>query len=179
MAGAQKATRQEEESKELLDALRRESIAFDIGRVIVDAALQKGALCQRRSRPVADCCSATRTMDNRSHSPFVAGACWWAGDTKSGKSWVTGLLCEQLILYGYCLCILDPEVGQCAHVTNSSSQYPCRNLTFRDKPHPPGISSRHQITTGRLSLLSLTISFASNRKDANLSSLLLGHSKNR
>jgi hydroxymethylpyrimidine pyrophosphatase-like HAD family hydrolase len=32
-----------------------------------------------------------------------------AGDTKSGKSWVTGLLCEQLILYGYCLCIVDPE----------------------------------------------------------------------
>ena len=32
-----------------------------------------------------------------------------AGDTKSGKSWVTGLLCEQLILYGYCLCIIDPE----------------------------------------------------------------------
>ena len=32
-----------------------------------------------------------------------------AGDPKSGKSWVTGLLCEQLILYGYCLCILDPE----------------------------------------------------------------------
>lgn len=32
-----------------------------------------------------------------------------AGDPKTGKSWVTGLLCEQLILYGYCLCILDPE----------------------------------------------------------------------
>lgn len=32
-----------------------------------------------------------------------------AGDAKSGKSWVTGLLCEQLILYGYSLCILDPE----------------------------------------------------------------------
>jgi hydroxymethylpyrimidine pyrophosphatase-like HAD family hydrolase len=32
-----------------------------------------------------------------------------AGDTKSGKSWVTGLLCEQLILHGYCLCVLDPE----------------------------------------------------------------------
>ena len=32
-----------------------------------------------------------------------------AGDPKSGKSWVTGLLCEQLIVYGYCLCILDPE----------------------------------------------------------------------
>lgn len=32
-----------------------------------------------------------------------------AGNPKTGKSWVTGLLCEQLILYGYSLCILDPE----------------------------------------------------------------------
>ena len=28
---------------------------------------------------------------------------------KSGKSWVTGLLCEQMILHGYSLCILDSE----------------------------------------------------------------------
>jgi hydroxymethylpyrimidine pyrophosphatase-like HAD family hydrolase len=32
-----------------------------------------------------------------------------AGDPKSGKSWVAGLLCEQLIVYGYCVCVLDPE----------------------------------------------------------------------
>jgi hypothetical protein len=32
-----------------------------------------------------------------------------AGDPKSGKSWIAGLLCEQLILYGYSLCVLDPE----------------------------------------------------------------------
>jgi hypothetical protein len=32
-----------------------------------------------------------------------------AGDTKSGKSWVAGLLSEQLILNGYCVCVLDPE----------------------------------------------------------------------
>lgn len=32
-----------------------------------------------------------------------------AGDTKSGKSWVAGLLCEQTILYGYSLLIIDPE----------------------------------------------------------------------
>jgi len=32
-----------------------------------------------------------------------------AGDAKSGKSWIAGLLCEQLILFGYCVCILDPE----------------------------------------------------------------------
>ena len=32
-----------------------------------------------------------------------------AGDPKSGKSWVTGLLCEQLALQKYCVCVLDPE----------------------------------------------------------------------
>jgi hydroxymethylpyrimidine pyrophosphatase-like HAD family hydrolase len=32
-----------------------------------------------------------------------------AGDVNSGKSWVAGLLCEQLILHGYCLCVIDPE----------------------------------------------------------------------
>ena len=32
-----------------------------------------------------------------------------AGDAKSGKSWLAGQLCEQLILLGYCVCVLDPE----------------------------------------------------------------------
>jgi hydroxymethylpyrimidine pyrophosphatase-like HAD family hydrolase len=32
-----------------------------------------------------------------------------AGDANSGKSWVAGLLCEQLILHGYCVCVIDPE----------------------------------------------------------------------
>jgi Helicase HerA, central domain len=31
-----------------------------------------------------------------------------AGDANSGKSWVAGLLCEQLILHGYCVCVIDP-----------------------------------------------------------------------
>jgi hydroxymethylpyrimidine pyrophosphatase-like HAD family hydrolase len=31
------------------------------------------------------------------------------GDAKSGKSWVAGLLCEQLILNQYCVCVIDPE----------------------------------------------------------------------
>jgi hypothetical protein len=31
------------------------------------------------------------------------------GDAKSGKSWVAGLLCEQLILHRYCVCVIDPE----------------------------------------------------------------------
>lgn len=32
-----------------------------------------------------------------------------SGDPRSGKSWVAGLVCEQLILHGYSVCIVDPE----------------------------------------------------------------------
>ena len=32
-----------------------------------------------------------------------------AGEPGSGKSWLAGLLCEQLILQGYCVCVIDPE----------------------------------------------------------------------
>jgi hypothetical protein len=32
-----------------------------------------------------------------------------AGDTQTGKSWVGGLLCEQLILQHYCVCVIDAE----------------------------------------------------------------------
>lgn len=32
-----------------------------------------------------------------------------AGDPSSGKSWLAGLLAEQLVLQGYSLCVIDPE----------------------------------------------------------------------
>ncbi len=32
-----------------------------------------------------------------------------AGEPGSGKSWLAGSLCEQLILQGYCVCVIDPE----------------------------------------------------------------------
>jgi len=32
-----------------------------------------------------------------------------SGDPRSGKSWITGLICEKLILQGYAVCIIDPE----------------------------------------------------------------------
>lgn len=32
-----------------------------------------------------------------------------AGDARSGKSWIAGLFCEQLILHGYSVCVIDPE----------------------------------------------------------------------
>jgi hydroxymethylpyrimidine pyrophosphatase-like HAD family hydrolase len=32
-----------------------------------------------------------------------------AGEPGTGKSWLAGLLCEQLILQGYAMCVIDPE----------------------------------------------------------------------
>ena len=50
------------------------------------------------------------TEDGREFSLAVRGRnVLVAGDAKSGKSWVAGLLCEQLILHGYCVCVIDPE----------------------------------------------------------------------
>jgi hypothetical protein len=50
------------------------------------------------------------TEDGREFSLAVRGRnVLVAGDAKSGKSWVAGLLSEQLILHGYSVCVLDPE----------------------------------------------------------------------
>jgi hypothetical protein len=50
------------------------------------------------------------TEDGRAFSLGVRGRNFLiAGDTKSGKSWLAGLLCEQLILQGYCICVIDAE----------------------------------------------------------------------
>jgi hypothetical protein len=50
------------------------------------------------------------TSDGREFSLAVRGRnVLVAGDAKSGKSWVAGLLCEQLILLGLCVCVIDPE----------------------------------------------------------------------
>jgi hydroxymethylpyrimidine pyrophosphatase-like HAD family hydrolase len=32
-----------------------------------------------------------------------------AGEPGTGKSWLAGLICEQSILQGYCVCVIDPE----------------------------------------------------------------------
>jgi hypothetical protein len=53
------------------------------------------------------------------------------GDARSGKSWVTGLLCEQLILHGYCICAIDPEGDY-----SSLEALPGVTLLGRDDPPP-------------------------------------------
>jgi hypothetical protein len=53
------------------------------------------------------------------------------GDPRSGKSWVAGLLCEQLILHGYCVCVIDPEGDY-----SSLEALPGVSVLGRDDPPP-------------------------------------------
>jgi hypothetical protein len=53
------------------------------------------------------------------------------GDTQSGKSWVAGLLCEQLVLQRYCVCVVDPE-GEYAGIEALPS------VVVFDLDSPPG-----------------------------------------
>jgi hydroxymethylpyrimidine pyrophosphatase-like HAD family hydrolase len=54
---------------------------------------------------------ALGTAENgRTIAPAVHGRNFLVvGDPQSGKSWVNGLACEQMILQGYCVCLVDPE----------------------------------------------------------------------
>lgn len=66
------------------------------------------------------------------------------GDPRSGKSWLAGLVAEQLIEQGYRLCILDPEgdyvsLGQRPHVLLLGGDLrlpdpPAMPRVFRDEP---------------------------------------------
>ncbi|QDV68788.1 phosphoglycolate phosphatase [Rosistilla carotiformis] len=51
--------------------------------------------------------------DSEGHAPFQIGlrgrSVLVAGDTRSGKSWLAGLLIEQMILQGYTVYVFDPE----------------------------------------------------------------------
>jgi hydroxymethylpyrimidine pyrophosphatase-like HAD family hydrolase len=48
--------------------------------------------------------------DGRPIAPAVHGRNFLVvGDPQSGKSWANGLACEQMILQGYCVCLIDPE----------------------------------------------------------------------
>jgi hydroxymethylpyrimidine pyrophosphatase-like HAD family hydrolase len=50
-------------------------------------------------------CGTGEPVDIQIRGPNIL----FAGDPGSGKTWLVGLLCEQLILKRYALCIVDPE----------------------------------------------------------------------
>jgi hydroxymethylpyrimidine pyrophosphatase-like HAD family hydrolase len=79
------------------------AVADYIRRVIENTRLPRSEAAHRRV-------SLGQTADGQVLEMAIHGRILLiAGDPRSGKSWVTGLICEQLILQGYCLCIIDPE----------------------------------------------------------------------
>lgn len=79
------------------------ALAAYLRHVTADNWLPRTARARRRL-------TLGHTEDGREFSLAVRGRnVLVAGDAGSGKSWIAGLLCEQLILHGYCVCVIDPE----------------------------------------------------------------------
>lgn len=79
----------------------------DVARFVESLAARGTLPTPRRARRRL---SLGHTEDGRELSLAVRGRnVLVAGDARSGKSWIAGLLCEQLILHGYSVCVLDPE----------------------------------------------------------------------
>lgn len=76
-----------------------------------------------------------------------------SGDPRSGKSWIAGLLCEQLIEQGYRICIVDPE-GDYAQLGQRS-----KIIAFgHDLPLPaPGAAARLLNSESLSIILSLSL----------------------
>jgi hypothetical protein len=80
-----------------------EAVAGFIREIARRGMLPRPARARRRLR-------LGYTEDGREFALAVRGRnVLVAGDPKSGKSWLAGLLSEQLILHGYCVCVIDPE----------------------------------------------------------------------
>ncbi len=79
------------------------AVAPYIRKVTSEMRLPLGRGDRRRLHLGTSCDGLPLTLSVRGRNLLVAG------DPRSGKSWVTGLLCEQLILQGYSLCVIDAE----------------------------------------------------------------------
>jgi len=77
------------------------------------AAYIRWAITQSRlpaGRPGRHPLTLGTTHDGQPVTDAVSGVnALIVGESQSGKSWATGLICEQLIIQGYTLCVIDPE----------------------------------------------------------------------
>ena len=79
------------------------------GRTHIAGVWREPAAPGAGARPAAPAARLHRETAASSRSPCAVATCWWPATRSPGKSWVAGLLCEQLILHGYCVCVIDPE----------------------------------------------------------------------
>ena len=90
-----------------------------------------------------------------------------SGDPRSGKSWIAGLLAEQLIAEGYQICIIDPE-GDYAQLGERS-----KVVAFgHDLPLPSPQATARLLSTGPLSIILILSSLAPSEQLNYVSQLL-------
>jgi hydroxymethylpyrimidine pyrophosphatase-like HAD family hydrolase len=79
------------------------AVAAYIRRATAQTRLPAGRLGRHRLTLGTEQGGRPLTSDIRGMNILIVG------EPQSGKSWATGLLCEQMIVQGYSLCIIDPE----------------------------------------------------------------------
>jgi len=79
------------------------AVAAYIRRAAAQTRLPAGRLGRHRIAVGTDQDGQALTADIGGKNILIVG------ESQSGKSWATGLLCEQMIIQGYCLCVIDPE----------------------------------------------------------------------
>jgi len=93
----------QKEADEILQGDGPRAVAAYIQRVAKEARLPRDRIGRHRI-------TVGRAEDGRPVALAIHGRdILVVGDPQSGKSWVTGLAIEQMILQGYCVCVIDPE----------------------------------------------------------------------
>ena len=88
---------------EVLEGTGPPAVADYIRRTAASPSLSPRRVGRRRLLLGHDVAGAPVELAVRGGNVLVAG------DPRSGKSWAAGLICEQLIFYRYCICVVDPE----------------------------------------------------------------------
>ena len=91
------------EADEVVNGDGPSAVAAYIRRAVMQTRLPAGRLGRHRLTVGTEQDGQPLTTDIRARNILIVG------EPQSGKSWATGLLCEQMIIRGYSLCVIDPE----------------------------------------------------------------------
>jgi len=91
------------EADEVISGDGPSAVAAYIRRATTQMRLPPGRLGRHRITVGTDLDGRPFASDIRGKNILIVG------EPQSGKSWATGLLCEQMIVRGYSLCVIDPE----------------------------------------------------------------------
>ncbi|HXY10267.1 MAG TPA: HAD hydrolase family protein [Terriglobales bacterium] len=97
------SVRLQAEADEVVNGDGPSAVAAYIRRAITQTRLPAGRLGRHRITVGTELDGRPLRFDIRGRNILIVG------ETQSGKSWVTGLVCEQMIVQGYALCVIDPE----------------------------------------------------------------------